>query len=315
MFIDEHSSLEVLSFGEPLVGLYAPPGKSYAEDVALSVVWGGDTSNVATAVSRLAHRAAYLSRVGADAFGERFLELWREAGVDTSHVRVDSEHRTGAYFVSFEHGSHRFTYYRSNSAASHIRVEDIDWDFVRSCRVLHLSSISQGISRSALEVSFALMEAARSKNIMISYDVNYRPALWTPELARAVIRQSIEDYADMVMISEEEMGLLGWGEGIGDLRRALRRLPLLCALKHGPGGCTVLREGEQVTVEPIRVEVEDTVGAGDAFAAGLICAVLEDRPLLQVGKMGNIVAGLTCRKRGPLSGQPTREEVERFLAE
>jgi len=313
--MNERSPLEVLCFGEPLVGLYAPQGKSYAEDVSLSVVWGGDTSNVATAVSRLGHGSAYLSRVGADAFGERFLELWRKAGVDTTHVGVDPDHKTGAYFVSFEHGSHRFTYYRKDSAASHIRVEDIDWDFVRVCKLLHLSSISQGISRSALEVSFALMECARSHNIRVSYDVNYRPALWTPELARAVIRQSIEDYADIVMISGEEMGLLGWGDGAGDLRRQLRRMPRLCAVKHGPGGCTVIREGEQVTVEPIAVEVEDTVGAGDAFAAGLICAVLEDRSLAQSGKMGNAVAGLTCRRRGPLSGQPTRKEVERYLAE
>jgi sugar/nucleoside kinase (ribokinase family) len=234
--MNERSSLEVLCFGEPLVGLYAPQGKSYAEDVCLSVVWGGDTSNVATAVSRLGHGSSYLS------------------------------------------------------------------------------SISQGIRRSALEVSFALMECARSENISISYDVNYRPALWTPELARAVIRQSIEEYADIVMISGEEMGLLNWGESVADLQGQLRRMPRLCALKHGPRGCTVIREGEQVTAEPIAVEVEDTVGAGDAFAAGLICAVLEDRPLAQLGKMANAVAGLTCRKRGPLSGQPTRREVERFLA-
>ena len=143
------------------------------------------------AVSRLGHGSAYLSRVGADDFGERFLELWREAGVDTSHVEVEPEQKTGVYFVSFEHGSHHFTYDRKGSAASHIRVTDIDWDFVRSCKVLHLSSISQGISHSALEVSFALMDDARSRDIRISYDVNYRPALWTPALARAVIRQTI----------------------------------------------------------------------------------------------------------------------------
>jgi len=88
-----------------------------------------------------------------------------------------------------------------------------------------------------------------------------------------------------------------------------------CAVKHGPGGCAVIREGEQVEVDPIAVEVEDTVGAGDAFAAGLICAVWEDRPLVQAGKMGNAVAGLTCTKREPLSGRTTREEVARFLAE
>jgi 2-dehydro-3-deoxygluconokinase len=180
---------------------------------------------LATAVSRLGHASAYLSRVGAAAFGERFLELWREAGVDTTYVEVDPNHKTGAYFVSFEHGSHRFTYYRMDSAASHIRAENIDWDFVRACKVVHLSSISQGISRSTLEVSFALMECARSENIRISYDVNYRPALWNPQLARAVIQQSIEDYADIMMISGEEMGLLGWGEGVADLRRQSRRMP------------------------------------------------------------------------------------------
>jgi 2-dehydro-3-deoxygluconokinase len=306
--------VEVLSFGEPLVGLYAPPGKSYAEDVSLSVVWGGDTSNVAMAVCRLGHASAYLSKVGADMFGDRFLELWKEAGVDTSHVFVDREHQTGVYFVSFDEGSHRFTYYRKNSAASHIQVEDVDWDFVRSFKVLHLSSISQGISKSALEVSFALMEFARSEKIIISYDVNYRPALWKPELARAVIRHSIEEYADIAVMSAEEMTLLGWGETAGELKQTLHRLPGLWAVKHGSRGCTVVREGEQISIAPIRVEVQDTVGAGDAFAAGVICAVIEDHPLALVGKFANTVAGLTCRERGPLKGQPSREEVERYLA-
>jgi 2-dehydro-3-deoxygluconokinase len=307
-------SFEVLTFGEPLVGLYAPAGSSYAGEVSLFVVWGGDTSNVALAVGRLGHSSAYLSRVGADAFGERFIELWQEAGVDTSHVSVDPKRRTGVYLVSFKEGSHRFTYYRENSAASQIQIEDIDWDFVRSCKVLHLSSISQGISKSALEVSFALMEFAKTEKILISYDVNYRPALWKPELARAVIRHSIEEYADVAVISTEEMALLGWGETVDDFEQSLHRLPRLWAVKHGPGGCTVVRESERVKSPPISVEVQDTVGAGDAFAAGVICAVLEDRPLEQVGKMANAVAGLTCRGKGPLNGQPTREEMERYLA-
>jgi 2-dehydro-3-deoxygluconokinase len=303
----------VISYGEPLIGIYPPLNRSIEEDVPLSKTWGGDTSNMALALSKLGHATAYVTRVGNDGFGRSFVRLWRESGVDTSQVKLDEDHRTGLYFVSFHEGRHEFTYYRQDSAASFILPEDIDWEFIRTAKVLHLSGISQAISRQALEVSFDLLEFARKNGLLISYDVNYRPPLWKKETARAVILHTIAEYADVLEITEDELKFLGRGDSPGAFLAQFSRTPRLFALKLGEQGCYLRQGGEELRVRPFKVAVEDTVGAGDAFDAGLIAGLLEEMPFERLGAYASAVASLTCRGVGPLRAQPTKTEAIRLL--
>lgn len=308
------ATVEVASFGEPLIGIYPPGGCSIADDVPLSKTWGGDTSNLALAICKLGHQSAYITRVGDDGFGQSFLKLWQDAGVNTSQVKVDQEHRTGLYFISYQSGKHVFTYYRQNSAACWISSEDIDWEFLREVKVLHFSGISQAISQQALEVSFDLLKFAKAHHILISYDVNYRPPLWRPDIAKAIVKHTIEEYVDLLEITDEEMNVLGWGEQPENLCRHLARVPHLCAVKMGARG-SYLRQGErELRIDPCSINAVDTVGAGDAFDAGLIAGILEEMEFEQLGTFANAVAALTCRDVGPLRAQPTKEEVQAFMS-
>jgi 2-dehydro-3-deoxygluconokinase len=307
------SHIEVASFGEPLIGIYPPDNCSIAADVPLSKTWGGDTSNVALALSKLGHKAAYITRVGDDGFGHSFLKLWGENGVDTSQVKVDKEHRTGLYFISYQDGKHVFIYYRENSAASWITSEDLDWEFLREVKMLHLSGISQAISQNALEVSFDLLNFAKQHHILVSYDVNYRPPLWRKEIAKAVISHSIEEYVDILEITDDEMSLLGWGEIPEELVSHFSRIPKVCAVKMGEQGCYLRQNDQEIRVKPFSIDVVDTVGAGDAFDAGLIVGILEEMEFERLAEFANAVAVLTCRDVGPLRAQPMREEVEHLL--
>ena len=311
--MENKTVVEVASFGEPLIGIYPPADCSIGDDAPLSKTWGGDTSNVALALCKLGHQSAYITRVGDESFGHSFLKLWQEAGVDTSQVILDKEHRTGLYFISYQDGKHVFTYYRKNSAASHISSEEIDWEFVREIKVLHLSGISQAISQQALEVSFDLMKFAKEHNILVSYDVNYRPPLWKKDVARAVIMHSIEEYADILEITDDEMKLLQLGETPEEALARFSRRPELCAVKMGEQGAYV-QQGDRARLFPsFTVEAVDTVGAGDAFDTGLIVGTLEGMPFDKLGEFANAVAALTCRDVGPLRAQPAREEVQNLL--
>ena len=306
-------TFEAISFGEPLIGIYPPKDCSIAEDKPLSKTWGGDTSNFALALSKLGHQTSYLTRIGSYDFGRSFLKLWQEDGVNISMVQKDPINPTGLYFISYEGEKHNFIYYRKNSAACFIDAEAIDWELVRSAKVLHLSSISQGISRNALEVSFTLMDFARKHGLLVSYDINYRPPLWNRETARAVILHTISEYVDILQMTDEELLLLGWEADIDVFIQRLPRAPQLAALKLGDRGCMLLRRGERVEVGAFKVEVADTVGAGDAFDAGLIAGVLEGLELEELGLRANAVAALTCRDVGPLRAQPGRDDVDKFL--
>ncbi len=306
--------VEVISFGEPLIGIYPPANRSVTDDVPLLKTWGGDTSNVALALSKLGHKAAYITRIGSDEFGRSFQELWREAGVDISQVQIDDEHRTGLYFASFRNRKHHLIYYRKDSAACFISSESVDWEFVRLAKVIHLSGISQAISQDALEFSYELMGFAKRNDILISYDVNYRPPLWRKDVAKAVISHTINEYADILEITDDEMSSLGWGEEPEDLKSSLPRLPSVCAVKMGERGCHLISHGKEARIKPFHVRVQDTVGAGDAFDAGLIAGILENLPLIRLGELANAVAALTCRGTGPLSMQPSMEEVQRLIS-
>ena len=303
-----------VSFGEPLIGIYPPRGCTVAEGHPLSMTWGGDTSNFALALAKLGHPTAYLTRIGSDDFGESFLSLWAQSDLNLSLIQRDEQHPTGLYFISYQEDRHNFIYYRRNSAACHIDAGAIDWDLVATTRVLHLSSISQGIHRRAAEVSFELMEFAKKRGITISYDVNFRPQLWDDSFAGEVVLPTIHKYVDILEMTEEELRLLNGSTELESFLNASIRGPGIVALKKGAGGCVLCRGSETTAVEAFEVEVADTVGAGDAFDAGLVAAILDGQGNLEdLGRMANAVAACTCRGVGPLRAQPNRRELAELL--
>ncbi len=169
---------DVLVFGEPLVAFYPVGNSSIADAASIFKTWGGDTSNVVLQAARLGHSSRYLTRVGNDSFGQGFLKLWKENNVDTSAVIIDPYRYTGLYFASFEAGQWKPSYYRSHSAASAITTNEIPKSIFSDVKSLHLSGISIGMGKSALEVGEFLIKTARKNRCIVSFDINYRPAQW-----------------------------------------------------------------------------------------------------------------------------------------
>lgn len=305
--------VDILCFGEPLIGFYPPPGESMTADVPVIKTWGGDTSNTALAAAKLGLSSAYLTRVGDDVFGRSFIDLWKQTGVSTDLVQTDSEKKTGLYFVSFEGPRHIFTYYRADSAACRVTAGEAELAEAGNAGILHLSGISLGISEMAREAGFRLMRRAKENGVPISFDVNYRPALWSADLARAVIGYTIAEFADILEITDDEMEFLGWGKEPEDI---LERFPgpSFHIVKRGAAGAFLSGPGGRTRIPAFPVEVKDTVGAGDAFNAGFLAARLEGKTLHEAGIFAAAAAALVCTGTGPLEKQPSREEIGEFLA-
>lgn len=119
-------NIEVISYGEPLVSLYSPQGRSLKENLPLSRGWGGDTLDTALALSKLGCSVAFLTRISNDEFGNNLTTLLRNTGINTSLLQKDLNHSTGICFISYEGEKHNFIYYRKNSAACFIDAEAID---------------------------------------------------------------------------------------------------------------------------------------------------------------------------------------------
>jgi len=305
---------EVACFGEPLVGFYATEA---GKDVrSFTKVIGGDTSNVALAISKLAHTVKYITKIGDDIFGNMIKEVWKKANIDVSDVLSDPYHHTGVYFTFFDsNGEHRFVYLRKNSAASNFTLKDAKRVSLEGVKIFHLSGISQAISKDCLEASFYFMRKCKELNILISYDVNYREALWSKDFFNSVSWFTINEFADILSLNLNEAEYLGLkGEPEDIVKALLKEGPSFVALKLGKNGCVIgsMREGI-ARGKAFEVNVKDTVGAGDAFTAALIVGILEGMNLEYIVPFTNAVAAMVCRSTGSTDSQPTRKEVEDFL--
>lgn len=306
--------VEVVAIGEPLVGFYGTSKCPLVNERVFQRTWGGDTSNFALALAKLGHRTGYVTRVGRDPWGESLLDQWNRAGVDISHVITEPEESTGLYFSNRHDVSHEFVYHRKDSAASHLCANDIDPGYIAAAKIIHLSGITQAISHSSMEAAFFAMKVAREHGVLISYDPNIRPKFWSSHTIRTIIRYTVEHLADIVQVTSDELQALFENVEAHEVTsRLIERGAKLVAVKMGRKGCSIVSRAGSASAEAFEIQVEDTVGAGDAFDAALIAGFLEEQPLDVMVRFANAAAALTCRGSGPLESQPTREEVQQFL--
>ncbi|MEO3868790.1 sugar kinase [Nonomuraea sp. B12E4] len=296
---------QILALGEALLEFNAAAEGSLADAAAFHLGFGGDTSNMVIAARRSGASAGYLTRVGDDAFGRALLRLWESEGVDVRHVTGEPGGSTGIYFVTRHgEGRHAFTYRRAGSPASRLSPGDVPEEAVAGARLLHLSGITQAISASACDAAFHAIDVARRSGTLVSYDPNYRPALWPPERARAVVLRTAE-LADVVLPNLEEGRLL---TGLDEPREVLaafaRRGPSIVVLKMGADG-VLLGTGGQVTHVPAHpVTAVDATGAGDTFDGAFAARLLDGDSPLQAAGYAVVAAALTTTGPGAVGPIP-----------
>ncbi|HEY45712.1 MAG TPA: sugar kinase [Anaerolineae bacterium] len=305
--------VDIVALGEPMLEFNATEPGSLRDIRNYEVGWGGDTSNFVVAVSRLGRSAGYICRLGDDGFGKILLDLWKHEGVDASQVILDTHAPTGIYFISRHGETHSFTYYRSNSAASLLSVDDIPEVYLEQAKVFHTSGISQAISNSACDAVFYAIEVAREAGALISYDPNVRLKLWDRERAQSTILETIR-MADFVFPSLEDAQLITGLNDPDQIASDLQKLgPKVVALKLGEQGALLATQDGLHRIEPFEVDVKDTTGAGDAFAGAFIVAYLDGLDPYQCGRFANAAAALTCTDLGAVKPIPSRKKVEELL--
>lgn len=312
---------EIISLGEPMLEFNATEEGSLSEVAHFAVGWGGDTSNFAIAASRLGGNVGYLTRLGDDEFGDSFIKLWQKEGIDTSQVVRDTEAPTGIYFISRKGSAHYFTYYRKNSAASHMTPHFIPDDYIRKAKLLHVSGISQGISTSACDAVFAAIAAARDAGVLVSYDPNLRLKLWPLDRAKAIIHQTVS-LADIFLPSLEDATVLTGMRDVEEIARFYLSLgPKVLVLKLGAEGALLAVEEEldgsshiqTQKFSPYKVEPIDMTGAGDTFDGAFVVGYISAWPLERCVRFANAAAALSTKGLGAVSPIPKPEAVAALM--
>ena len=301
--------LRVTTLGEALV-VMDPLSKGPLRHVGLfEKHLGGAEFNVAVGLSRLGHRAGWAGSLGADGFGEEILAFARGEGVDVLKVKLDPEAPTGLYFKEWRAlGRLRVHYYRAGSAASRMRFEDLDVDYLLSAEILHLTGITPVLSESCREAVERLVSAANERGVTVSFDVNVRKTLLGDRDPRELLGP-LAARADILFLSEDEANLLYGGDDAERIREAKRNLRAATVIVHRADGAFAVEDGGVSEMASYPVEVVDTVGAGDAFVAGFLSGRLRGWKTAECLDLANACGACAVTVPGDLKGLPTEEEA------
>jgi 2-dehydro-3-deoxygluconokinase len=271
-------NLDVITAGETMVlGVPPRPGRlRHASSLELKI--GGAESNLAIALSRLGLSAGWAGYLGDDEPGQLVLHHIRAEGVDTSQVRRVREHPTGLYLREQVGADVRVYYYRQGSAASTMRRDFFDADYLSGAKFVHLTGITPALSKDC----------------------------------RAFVLWAAREASTLGAGDEEATAL--WGRDDEALVRELAHSgPEEVILKTGSTGSLALIDGEILKHPAFTVAGVDPVGAGDAFAAGYLAGHLWAMPAEERLRVANAMGALSVATLGDYEGLPDRGELLAFL--
>ena len=318
-----------LTFGETLVqrnanyvGPYDPDG-DYTRHVA------GAESNVALDLRRLMPDAdaVWVSRLGQDADGDTIIGQLRDR-IAVHAPQFDGE-RTGIQLLNHLGGGEVLRRYRrAGSAASRLTADEV-LTHLDGSDLVHVTGITPALSDTCLRTVMDVMSAAAERGIAVSMDVNYRDALWTPSEAKAVCDE-MRRFATLFKIGHDEAETV-WRLGYSAEEYAQyffggdTRLVVITAGDRG----AIAYDGERIANHPgFTVEMVDPVGAGDAFVAGFLAAILQRCEFPELLRMdtdarhsilqralqiGNACGALVCTRHGDTEAMPDMAQVEEFI--
>ena len=307
--------MDLLTFGEAMVSLRS--SGPLAQGGTLTTHMAGSEANVAVAMSRLGHTTKWVGRLGQDPHGE-FIRRQLAAESVASQLTMDPDRATGVMFLEQRTADvSRALYYRKGSAGSEISSLDLEPALVDSATILHLTGITPALSANARMAFERAAAGAAAAGMMVSLDVNYRNKLWSREEARDVL-SAVAGYAQIVIASEDELNLLSpRGASAAESGNVARIAAELLALgvnevvvKLGADGAEVYTQAGKFHVDAMAVSVVDTVGAGDAFTAGYLSAVVDGEPIEARLARGNSLGAFAVSTLGDWEGLPSRAELD-----
>jgi 2-dehydro-3-deoxygluconokinase len=266
---------------------------------------GGSESNVAIGIRRLGVAATWIGRVGADPPGDLILRELRAEGVRT--ITTTDPAPTGLMIrwrPTAMHG--RVDYHRRGSAGAALQPSDIPAGVVADAAVFHATGITLALGPGPAAAVSTAMATARDAGRVVSFDLNYRRALWSPAEAKPALTAAVRS-ADVVFAGAEEASIVTGTEDPLAAALALQQLgPTQVLIKLGADGCLARIDGTTMELAAPAVTVVDTVGAGDAFVAGYLAELIAGAGPAQRLATAVAAGAFAVTAAGDWEGLPTR---------
>ncbi len=334
----ENKTYDVLAMGRSSIDLYSNDiGAPFEEITSFAAFVGGCPTNISVGTHRLGLQPALLTAVGEDQVGNFILHFLRREGVETRFIPRKPGRRSSAVVLGIEPPD-RFplTYYRDNCADIALTIDDVLAAPIADSRTLLISGtgLSQEPSRSA---TLFAAETAQATGTTVVLDIDFRPDQWHDQRAFGVVVRSALRLVDVVLGTEDEINaaMLTDSSQIslthsqvsdarvsGDVDAAIQTLltlgPRVLVQKRGAAGTTVhLAEdgkgSKQIEVPGFPVEVRNILGAGDAFASGVLYGIVQGWDWYKTVRLANACGAILVTEHGCANFMPTHDEVMTFI--
>ncbi|WP_425144775.1 5-dehydro-2-deoxygluconokinase [Deinococcus sp.] len=325
---------ELFTIGRCSIDLYSQDiGAAFADVRTFGAYLGGSPLNIAVGAARLGVPSALLTAVGQDQVGDFVLAGLKREGVETRYIPRKAGTRTPAVLLAVQPPD-RFpiTFYRDNASDVQLGIQDVRAAPIERARALVVngSSLARDPSRSA---TLAAAQRAHGAGVTVYLDLDFRADQWADPLAFGLnIRALLRD-VDVILGTEEEInaallhdpaqvvirhGMVTAPEIAGDLEAntaaLLSEVPVVIR-KEGARGCTVFERGRPpLSVPGVPTRVVSVLGAGDAFAGGLIAGRLRGQTWQAAARLGNACGSVVVGQIGCSHFAPTWEEAQALLA-
>ena len=313
---DMSRASQVMTLGETGV-LLDPATDDGAELGALfQLRVSGAESNFAIGLRRLGVPVTWLSKLGDDPFGDLILRTLATEGVDVGFVTRSGSAPTAATFKFRKQGATQLAYYRRGSAASQLTPDDVPDAAIAAARIVHLTGITMALGAGPMATVRSVAERASSGGVVVTFDVNFRPALWTREAAALAVRHVLP-FTDWVLCGEDEARLLFGGRSpAATIDRLVDGGAHGVVLRVGAQGALVARDGACVHVPAFEIDrIVDDIGAGDAFDAGFVYGLVNDLAYEPAARVGAFLASCALSGTGDWETLPRLDDITQLLAE
>ncbi|TCS81719.1 carbohydrate kinase family protein [Muricomes intestini] len=309
--------LDVIALGELLID-FTMNGESEQGNNMFEACPGGAPCNVLAMLNKMGKKTAFLGKVGTDQFGVLLKDTLDEAGINTSNLQMDTKVNTTLAFVhTYPDGDREFSFYRNPGADMMLTEEEIDPEFLKQSKIFHFGTLSmthEGVRKATKKA----LNIARENGLLISFDPNLRPPLWSSlDLAKEQMEYGF-GFCDVLKISDNEVQFVSGKEDYDEAVQYLQEeyhIPLIL-LTLGKDGSRAYYKDMRVERKGYKVDTIETTGAGDTFCGSALNYVLEygldnltEEKLGEMLTFANAAAALITTRKGAIRSMPEKEEV------
>ncbi|MCH5184550.1 MAG: sugar kinase [Oscillospiraceae bacterium] len=322
------TDFDIIGMGEVMLRLSPPNKEKISQSETFEKNAGGSELNVVSGAAMLGARSAIITKLPENKMGHFIRNKIRYGNVSDDYIIYDKspERRLGIYY--YESGVYprksSVIYDRAKSSVCSLKINEIPGDTYFKTKVFHISSITLALDPELRKCALEIIERFKKAGALISFDVNYRAALWSEEEAKAVI-EKIFPLVDLLFVSEETS------------RRMLQRTGSLEEIMQGYAndyGCRLVATTRREAVSPTHhnfnskiyfygnfyeeapynnIEVIDRIGSGDAYLAGVLYGLIKEETIERALEIGNALSAVKNTVLGDMSASSI-EEIESVIA-